>query len=120
MLKNKFKFAVTVLGFVSLALCNSAYSDNVEKGKTKFATLCASCHGQNGKGDGPIALSLPPESKPADLSGALKFASDLNKFKELLEKGGAAVGLSALMPPQAGMSEEDIGNLWAFIQSLKK
>jgi hypothetical protein len=59
--------------------------------------------------------------KPRDLAtGQMKFATDAAKFGELLSKGGAAVGLNPLMPAQAGISQEDIANLYAYIKSLKK
>ena len=36
-------------------------------GKEMFQAYCASCHGKDGKGDGPAAASL--KSAPADLTG---------------------------------------------------
>ena len=38
---------------------------SVEAGSVIFATNCATCHGENGEGDGPAAEGL--EKKPADL-----------------------------------------------------
>jgi mono/diheme cytochrome c family protein len=35
-------------------------------GKAMFAAYCAACHGRDGKGDGPVGLSL--KTKPADLT----------------------------------------------------
>ncbi len=43
-----------------------ATSDSIQKGKQLYEANCAFCHGQTGKGDGPVASSLP--EKPADLS----------------------------------------------------
>ena len=38
--------------------------ENIERGKRLFATNCATCHGDNGTGDGPVAkagiLARPP------------------------------------------------------------
>ncbi len=89
--------------------------------KTNFETLCASCHGVMGAGDGPVAASLPAESKPLNFQTAqYKFATDEVKFKELLRKGGAAVGLNPLMPPQASLDDQALSDLYAYVVSLKK
>lgn len=100
-------------------LGGSLRAADVEKGKSLFKTLCSSCHGDMGKGDGPVGKSLPPGTV-ADLSKVVfKFAKDEAKFKELLKKGGGAVGLNALMPP-AVVKDEDIVHLYAFVMSLRK
>ena len=38
---------------------------SVQRGRDLFVSNCASCHGNKGRGDGPIAAALTP--KPADL-----------------------------------------------------
>lgn len=40
--------------------------DGPSSGRTVFINSCASCHGVNGRGDGPLASAL--ETKPADLT----------------------------------------------------
>jgi mono/diheme cytochrome c family protein len=42
----------------------------VELGKSDFIALCAPCHGEGGKGDGPAAAGLA--HKPADLTQIAK------------------------------------------------
>ncbi len=39
---------------------------SVERGRVRYATSCAGCHGTQGRGDGPNAVGLSPA--PADLS----------------------------------------------------
>jgi copper transport protein len=39
---------------------------SVAEGKQYYTTLCVPCHGETGKGDGPVGLTLNP--RPADLS----------------------------------------------------
>lgn len=109
------------LGILITAIPAIGNAADSEKGKALFATNCASCHGPGGAGDGPVAAALPPEMKPRNLTaGDRKFATDDAKFKELLQKGGAGVGLNPLMPPQPAFSEDDISNVIAFVRTLKK
>jgi mono/diheme cytochrome c family protein len=44
----------------------TGYSQNTDNGKNEYSNHCASCHGQTGKGDGPVAKSL--SKAPADLT----------------------------------------------------
>jgi len=107
--------AVTISAFIPL----SSFAADAARGKQLYTERCATCHGAEGAGDGPVALSLPPEMKPQNLkTGIMKFAADDAKMKELLKKGGGAVGLNALMPPQADLSDADIDSVIAFVKTL--
>jgi copper transport protein len=67
---------MTVLGFYYLALpipvsmeqANPVPPDSqsIAAGQALFAANCAACHGETGKGDGPVGLTLNP--RPADLT----------------------------------------------------
>jgi mono/diheme cytochrome c family protein len=99
----------------------SASAADLQNGKTLFAQRCAMCHGELGAGDGPLAATMPPDQKPRNLAvGGNKFATDDAKLAELLQKGGAGVGLSVLMPPQPDLKPNQIADLIAFVNSLKK
>jgi cytochrome c oxidase cbb3-type subunit 3 len=62
-----------------------------------WQTRCATCHGASGRGDGPLApsLSVPPRdfADPDFLARA-----DERHVATTIVRGGAAVGLSVLMP----------------------
>ena len=53
------------------------------RGAEVFRANCASCHGELGRGDGPLAHGMTPE--PADLSdaGALRDQSPLDYFRRI-------------------------------------
>ena len=87
------------------------------KGKEKFNLMCASCHGTEGKGDGPAGAALTP--KPRDLTDAAYMSSlDDEHLVKVIKEGGAAVGKSPLMPPLGGaLTDEDVHNIVAFIRA---
>lgn len=65
---------------------------------TVYTTLCSTCHGMNGSGDGPAAAAFNP--KPANYASAefQKSVTDEEIARAIVE-GGPAVGKSPLMPP---------------------
>lgn len=99
---------------------NSVLAEDATKGATTYAQLCAMCHGEKGAGDGALAATFPEGQKPRNLkAGNNKYATDDTKLKEIIKKGGAAVGLSVLMPAQAGLNDDQLNDLVAFVNSLK-
>jgi mono/diheme cytochrome c family protein len=66
------------------------------QGRLLFLQYCATCHGDEGKGDGQNASNLNP--KPPDLT-ASKSASDAALLRRVIAQGSAAVGRSPLSPP---------------------
>jgi len=106
----------------ALLSVDCAMAADAEKGKALFAQRCAMCHGDKGAGDGPLAATMPEGQKPRKLSDGLaanKYATDDAKLTELLQKGGAGVGLSVLMPAQPDLKPADLADLVAFVNSLK-
>ena len=105
----------------STALPLIASAADLEKGKAAYAQRCAMCHGDKGAGDGVAAAAFPEDQKPRNFtSGSYKYATNDAKMKEVISKGGAVVGLSALMPAQSDLKDDDLNNLVAFVNSLKK
>jgi mono/diheme cytochrome c family protein len=93
-------------------------ADALEAGGELFAVSCASCHGDEGMGDGPAAAALDP--MPASLadSSMMSELSDAYIFWRITE-GGIEEPFSSAMPPWGEtFTEEQRWQLVSFIRSL--
>ena len=88
--------------------------------KGAFSTVCSTCHGPAGSGDGPGAAALIP--KPANFGDPAFWASRTDpQLIKAIREGGAAVGKSALMPAWGGIyNEAQAKALVEYIKTLKK
>lgn len=62
--------AVVVGGLLAGSVTANAVPPQVTAGQMYYKQYCATCHGLNGKGDGPMAKQL--KEKPADLTTLAK------------------------------------------------
>lgn len=62
-----------------------------------FQMLCATCHGPNGRGDGPAAVALQPKPRNYTERTWQLVVSD-DHLRRIIVRGGAAVGRSPMMP----------------------
>jgi len=70
-----------------------------------FMTVCATCHGTDGSGNGPAAESLNP--KPRNYSDPAWQASVTDAdIKKIIVEGGQAVGKSPMMPAQVQLKDK--------------
>ena len=130
--RNTLLLALGAAAFGLLVSGSASAAGDVEAGKATFTTVCFTCHGMTGKGDGPVGAMLQPP--PRDFSKAdFKFDADgdgtagTDADLALVIKRGAAgfkdasgTPGSALMAPNPGLSDDDIANMIAFIRSLKE
>jgi len=90
----------------------------IEAGEETFNTLCATCHGSEGKGDGPGAAELDP--KPADLSDGIMMSSLSDGYLFWrVSKGGAIEPFNSAMPAwEEGLTEEKRWQVISYIRTL--
>jgi len=89
-------------------------------GRANYQHYCQTCHGETGAGDGFNAFNLDP--RPRDLSDAAfqkkKTDADLT---DAVQRGGAGVGLSSMMPPWGRtLSKQQVEQLVLYLRSLAK
>ncbi len=113
-----------ISGFAALALAASlaltSTPSRADDAAGNFKTLCAKCHGDSGKGDGPSVAKL--QKKPGDLTNCATMGklSDDDLFK-VIKEGGPAIGKSKEMNGFGdGMEDDEIKAMVAYVRSLCK
>jgi mono/diheme cytochrome c family protein len=87
-------------------------------GPALYARLCASCHGTNGKGDGPNATNLPVKQAGHSSGDAMSARPDDSLF-DTIASGGAVMNRSPRMPAfGATLSTAEIRALVRHIRTL--
>lgn len=90
-------------------------SADLSAGKELYDSMCASCHGTSGKGDGPAAGALP--TPPADHTDPVHSAyySDAGRI-EVIRNGIPGTPMAGF---GAALSDADLLNLYAYVKSLR-
>lgn len=70
--------------------------------KAVYQSLCVTCHGATGRGDGPGAAALDPKPRTFTDVEWQKSVTD-DHIKRTITLGGAAVGKSPIMPAQPAL-----------------
>jgi mono/diheme cytochrome c family protein len=87
--------------------------ESIQRGQQLFAQNCASCHGPQGKGDGPAAVALNP--KPADLTDAeWKHGGSPQQIYSVITNGVPGTA----MVPWASIPEQGRWDLTNYVKSL--
>jgi mono/diheme cytochrome c family protein len=89
-------------------------------GRATYDHYCQTCHGETGAGDGFNAFNLDPH--PRDLSDPAFQKKKTNAdLADTIQRGGAGVGLSALMPPWGRtLSREEIDQTILYLRTFRK
>jgi mono/diheme cytochrome c family protein len=88
---------------------------DIERGSTLFATHCATCHGANGKGDGPAAPGLLPP--PANFTDAFhaRYYSDAGRV-EIIREGSPGTAMS---PFKSVLNPQGVLDVYAYVRTLR-
>jgi mono/diheme cytochrome c family protein len=116
----KYVLVASLLGLLSILGTSSkamAVAGDVEAGKQLYQQRCSPCHGPDGKANTPTAQALNP--KPRDHTNG-EYMNKLSNehLAKVIKQGGAAVGKSPIMPPQADLSDQQVQDIIAFVRTL--
>lgn len=89
------------------------------KGAAHYKTLCVTCHGEKGDGNGPAGAALTP--KPTNFTDAANADRLTDEWVyKIVKNGGAANGKSPMMIAWAGaLKEQDLRDVSAYVQTFK-
>lgn len=84
-----------VMPAVDLAIISNPDKGLVEKGKNLYETTCSSCHGTEGKGDGPAAAALNPPPRNFHQVDGWTNGREFNNIFKTLAEGVPGTGMIA-------------------------
>ena len=90
-----------------------------EQANQIFSTRCMTCHGPEGRGDGPASAGLTPSPRNFSLKEWQASVTD-EHIEKIIQYGGVAVGRAATMPPNPDLMSkpEVVTALRVHIRSL--
>jgi mono/diheme cytochrome c family protein len=110
---------VLTVGFLLVTL-SMAQAANVEEGKAHYTELCAKCHGDTGKGDGPTAKKF--ELKMGDYTDKAAMAKLTDEYIVKITKvGGKALEKNPKMRAyEQKLTDDQIKDVTAYIRTFSK
>ncbi len=102
--------------YASLTNPVPADADSLERGQDIYQANCATCHGDEGWGDGPAAANLDPS--PAPLAHTAPMLSDAYLFYRLSEGGQFPPFNSAMPAWEERLDEQARWDVINYIRSL--
>lgn len=115
------KNLVLAVGLLSLPALAGPFElkGDAAKGEATYKTMCASCHGEKGDGNGAAAAALNP--KPTNFHDPANAERLTEEYTyKIIKDGGAANGKSPLMVAWSGSLKDDqIRDVAAYVLKMK-
>jgi len=116
-MKPKSKVVIVLIGLVlGLTVFNSTVlsaSGDKNKGEQVYQQYCQVCHGPQGKGDGPVGMSLKPP--PANLASKKVKSKPDSDLLNTIRKGRPGTAMPGW---ENDLSEQQINDVIAHVRTL--
>jgi mono/diheme cytochrome c family protein len=110
-----FACSIIGLGLSSMSEFVFAVRGDSAKGKSIYQARCVTCHGPQGKGDGPIGKQLKPPA--ADFSSPESKKKSEDELLDIIQNGKPQ---TAMVAWKAQLSEAEIQDVLAYVLMLRK
>lgn len=107
--------SIMAYGLSSMSQLVSAAGGDSAKGKPIFQAKCVTCHGPQGKGDGPIGQKLKPPA--GNFSSAESKKKSADELLDIIQNGKPKTSMVAW---KAQLSEAEIQDVLAYVLTLRK
>ena len=104
-----------VYGLSSISHFVFAAGGDAGKGKAIFQAKCVTCHGAQGKGDGPIGKQLKPPA--GDFTSAESKKKSDAELLDVIQNGKPK---TAMVAWKSQLSEAEIQDVLAYVLTLRK
>jgi mono/diheme cytochrome c family protein len=121
MMTQRFRWALLLVGFTmvyglsSISHSVSAAGGDAAKGKATFQAKCVTCHGAEGKGDGPLGKKLKPPA--GDFTSAESKKKSEEELRGIIENGKPKTSMVAW---KKQLNETEIQDVLAYVLTLRK
>mgnify|MGYP005607603613 CR=1 FL=1 len=106
---------VAAWGWSSMTQFVSAAGGDAAKGKSIYQAKCVTCHGAQGKGDGPIGKQLKPPA--GDFTSAESKKKSDAELLDVIQNGKPK---TAMVAWKSQLSEAEIQDVLAYVLTLRK
>ena len=93
----------------------SAAEGDAARGKSIYQSKCVTCHGPEGKGDGPIGKALKPPA--GDFSSAESKKKSADELRGIIENGKPKTSMAAWGKQ---LKETEVQDVLAYVLTLRK
>jgi mono/diheme cytochrome c family protein len=121
MMTQRYRWALLLVGFTmvyglsSISHSVSAAGGDAAKGKATFQAKCVTCHGAEGKGDGPLGKKLKPPA--GDFTSAESKKKSEEELRGIIENGKPKTSMVAW---KKQLNETEIQDVLAYVLTLRK